>query len=101
MNKIQLFRATGVLAGALWSCGVWAGNGGAAPAAAAAAVAATAGAADAGAKPVANAGKGAADTQFEQLVDDFVFGTLALSPTTATGVGYQIGRACCRHRAQI
>jgi len=25
---------------------------------------------------------------FEQLVDDFVFGTLALSPTTATGVGY-------------
>jgi uncharacterized protein (DUF885 family) len=26
--------------------------------------------------------------QFEQLVDDFVFGTLALSPTWATGVGY-------------
>jgi uncharacterized protein (DUF885 family) len=25
---------------------------------------------------------------FEQLVDDFVFGTLALAPTTATGVGY-------------
>jgi uncharacterized protein (DUF885 family) len=85
MNKIQLFRVAGVLAGALWSCGVWAGNGGAAPA-----VAATAGAATAGAKPAANAGKGAADTQFEQLVDDFVFGTLALSPTAATGVGYHV-----------
>jgi uncharacterized protein (DUF885 family) len=32
---------------------------------------------------------GAAPTSpFEQLVDDFVFGTLALSPTTATGFGY-------------
>jgi uncharacterized protein (DUF885 family) len=82
MNKMKLFRAAGVLAGTLWSCGVWAGNGGAAPAAAAAA----------GAKPVANAGKGAAGTQFEQLVDDFVFGTLALSPTTATGVGYHVHR---------
>ncbi len=85
MNKIQLFRAAGVLAGALWSCGGWAGNG-----AAAAAVAAAGGAAPAGAKPVANAGKGAAGAQFEQLVDDFVFGTLALSPTTATGVGYHM-----------
>jgi uncharacterized protein (DUF885 family) len=28
--------------------------------------------------------------QFEQLVDDFVFGTLALSPASATGVGYHI-----------
>jgi uncharacterized protein (DUF885 family) len=28
------------------------------------------------------------DLQFNQVVDDFVFGTLALSPTTATGVGY-------------
>jgi uncharacterized protein (DUF885 family) len=64
MNKMQLFRATGVLAGALWSCGVWAGNGGAA----------------------------AAGAQFEQLVDDFVFGTLALSPTTATAVGYHVHR---------
>ncbi len=27
---------------------------------------------------------------FDQLVDDFVFGTLALSPTTATGVGYHV-----------
>jgi len=29
-----------------------------------------------------------ADLQFSQVVDDFVFGTLALSPTTATGIGY-------------
>jgi uncharacterized protein (DUF885 family) len=64
MNKIQLFRAAGVLVGTLWSCGVWAGN--------------------------------AAGTQFEQLVDDFVFGTLALSPTTATGVGYHV-----HHDAQL
>src|SRR5271168_2635317 len=28
--------------------------------------------------------------QFEQLVDDFVFGTLALSPTTATSYGYHV-----------
>ncbi len=27
---------------------------------------------------------------FEQLVDDFVFGTLALSPVNATGVGYHV-----------
>jgi uncharacterized protein (DUF885 family) len=31
-----------------------------------------------------------ADGQFEQLVDDFVFGTLALSPVNATGVGYHV-----------
>jgi uncharacterized protein (DUF885 family) len=29
-----------------------------------------------------------ADLQFTQVVDDFVFGTLALSPSTATGFGY-------------
>jgi uncharacterized protein (DUF885 family) len=29
---------------------------------------------------------------FEQLVDDFVFGTLALSPTTATSFGYHVHR---------
>src|SRR5579863_3922525 len=27
---------------------------------------------------------------FDQLVDDFVLGTLALSPTTATGFGYHV-----------
>src|ERR1700723_4028753 len=29
-----------------------------------------------------------ADLQFSQVVDDFVFGTLALSPVTASTVGY-------------
>ncbi len=29
-----------------------------------------------------------ADLQFNQVVDDFVFGTLSLAPTTATGMGY-------------
>jgi uncharacterized protein (DUF885 family) len=33
-----------------------------------------------------------ADLQFEHLVDDFVFGSLALSPATATGVGYHVHR---------
>jgi uncharacterized protein (DUF885 family) len=28
------------------------------------------------------------DLQFNQVVEDFVFGTLGLSPTTATGIGY-------------
>jgi uncharacterized protein (DUF885 family) len=37
-------------------------------------------------------GAAPADLQFSQVVDDFVFGTLALSPTTATGIGYH------RHR---
>src|ERR1700675_2344666 len=31
---------------------------------------------------------GPADLQFNQVVDDFVFGTLALSPVTASTVGY-------------
>jgi uncharacterized protein (DUF885 family) len=33
-----------------------------------------------------------ADLQFEHLVDDFVFGSLALSPALATSVGYHIHR---------
>jgi uncharacterized protein (DUF885 family) len=32
------------------------------------------------------------DGQFEQLVQDYVYGTLVLSPTTATGVGYHTHR---------
>jgi uncharacterized protein (DUF885 family) len=35
---------------------------------------------------------GPADLQFEHLVDDFVFGSLALSPATATSVGYHAHR---------
>ena len=44
-------------------------------------------AANAGAAP-ANAKPASTDAVFEQLVDDFVLGTLALSPTNATGYGY-------------
>ena len=68
MNKLQIFGTTYLLAGVLWGCGVWAAE-------------------SSTAKP--STAK-AADSQFEQLVDDFVFGTLALSPTTATGVGYHV-----------
>jgi uncharacterized protein (DUF885 family) len=64
MKKIQSGRIAGLLAGVLCCPGVWA-------------AATTAKAAS-------------SDGQFEQLVDDFVFGTLALSPTTATGFGYHV-----------
>jgi uncharacterized protein (DUF885 family) len=64
MNKIQRLHFACLLSGVLCCPGVWA--------------------ASAGAKPSAT------DGQFEQLVDDFVLGTLALSPTTATGFGYHV-----------
>src|SRR5271155_2883123 len=35
-----------------------------------------------------SAGAAPADLQFSQVVEDFVFGTLALSPVTASSVGY-------------
>src|SRR6202051_409613 len=41
------------------------------------------------AKPAATAPAASTDP-FEQLLDDFVLGTLALSPTTATGFGYHV-----------
>ena len=62
MNKIQSLAS--VLAGMLCCSGVWA------------------------ASTIAKSPP--ADGQFEQLVDDFVSGTLALSPTMATGVGYHV-----------
>jgi uncharacterized protein (DUF885 family) len=62
MNKIQ--SLAGLLAGVLCCPGVWAAS--------------------------TNAKAPSADGKFEQLVDDFVSGTLALSPTTATGVGYHV-----------
>src|SRR5712664_2896275 len=62
MNKIQSLAS--VLAGVLCCPGVWAAS--------------------------TNAKAASVDGQFEQLVDDFVSGTLALSPTTATGVGYHV-----------
>ena len=37
---------------------------------------------------MSSAQAGPADLQFSQVVDDFVFGTLALSPVTASTVGY-------------
>ena len=43
----------------------------------------------AAAAPAAAAPK-SSESAFEHLVDDFVFGTLALSPTTATSVGYHV-----------
>lgn len=64
MNKKFLRSFFGVLAGVLLSSSSWA--------------AATA------TKAASN------DAQFETLVDDFVFGTLALSPTSATASGYHL-----------
>ena len=64
MNKIPRFHVVGFLAGVFCCAGAWA----AAPAA----------------KPAASG------DPFEQLVDDFVFGNLALAPTNATGVGYHV-----------
>jgi uncharacterized protein (DUF885 family) len=62
MNKIQSLAS--LLAGMLCCSGVWAAS--------------------------TIAKSPSADGQFEQLVDDFVSGALALSPTTATGVGYHV-----------
>src|SRR5712675_125676 len=42
------------------------------------------------AAPTGNAKAASTDGQFDQLVDDFVLGTLALSPTAATGFGYHV-----------
>jgi uncharacterized protein (DUF885 family) len=64
MNKIQSFYFACLITGVLCCPGVWAAS--------------------------ANAKAASTDGQFEQLVDDFVLGTLALSPTTATGFGYHV-----------
>jgi uncharacterized protein (DUF885 family) len=64
MNKILRLGWVGVVAGVLCGSGAWAAA--AAP------------------KPDAAAGP------FEQLVDDFVFDTLALSPAAATSFGYHV-----------
>src|ERR1700722_5983245 len=66
MNKIQFLKIACVLTGAIACPCVWATAN--APAAA----------------------KAGSESPFEQLVDDFVFGSLALSPTNATGVGYHV-----------
>jgi uncharacterized protein (DUF885 family) len=67
MNKIQFLKFACLLTGAIACPNAWAAN----------------------ANPPA-APKAATESPFEQLVNDFVFGTLALSPTTATGVGYHM-----------
>jgi uncharacterized protein (DUF885 family) len=64
MNKNQSFYLACLLTGVLSGPGVWAAS--------------------------TNAKAAPADAQFDQLVDDFVLGTLALSPTTATGFGYHV-----------
>jgi uncharacterized protein (DUF885 family) len=73
MNKIQSLYLVCLLTGVFSCPAVWA-------------VSANTNAASASAKAAST------DGQFEQLVDDFVLGTLALSPTTATGFGYHVHR---------
>src|SRR5713101_322658 len=107
MNKNQSLHLACLLTGVLCSSSVWAtsANANAASANANAASAnanatwananaasANANAASANAKATStgNAKAASTDGQFEQLVDDFVLGTLALSPTTATGFGYHV-----------
>src|ERR1700736_1564360 len=64
MNKIQRLHFACLLSGVLCCPSVWAAS--------------------------ANAKTASTGGQFEQLVDDFVLGTLALSPTNATGFGYHV-----------
>jgi uncharacterized protein (DUF885 family) len=64
MNKTQRLRFTCLLSGVLCCPVVWAAS--------------------------ANPKAASTDGQFEQLVDDFVLGTLALAPATATGFGYHV-----------
>jgi uncharacterized protein (DUF885 family) len=66
MNNIKRASFACLLAGALCGANVWA----------------------AALDPIAVSATG----PFDQLVDDFVFGTLALSPTAATGFGYHVHR---------
>ncbi len=73
MNKIQSAHFACLLTGVLCSTSVWAAS---------ADVKTTA--------STGNAGAASTDGQFDQLVDDFVLGTLALSPATATGFGYHV-----------
>src|SRR6266404_3540570 len=65
MNKIQSVHFACLITGVLCSTSVWAASTG-------------------------NARVASTGVQFDQLVDDFVLGTLALSPATATGFGYHV-----------
>jgi uncharacterized protein (DUF885 family) len=66
MTKIQRLHFACLMTGMLSSAGVWAAS--------------------------SNAKAASSNGQFERLVDDFVLGTLALSPTNATGIGYHVHR---------
>jgi uncharacterized protein (DUF885 family) len=66
MTKIQSVHFACLITGTLCCPGVWAAS--------------------------SNVKAASSDGQFERLVDDFVLGTLALSPTNATGIGYHIHR---------
>jgi uncharacterized protein (DUF885 family) len=91
MNKIQSLHFACLLTGVLCSTSVWAASS-ANAASPNAKAASTGNAASANAKAASTGSARAASTdgQFDQLVDDFVLGTLALSPATATGFGYHV-----------
>jgi uncharacterized protein (DUF885 family) len=85
MNKIQSLHLAWLLTSVLCAPSVWAAS------ANVNAASANAKAGSTGNAKAASTEKAApTDGQFEQLVDDFVLGTLALSPTTATGFGYHV-----------
>src|SRR5258707_3771175 len=101
MNKNQSLYLACLLSGVLGGRGVWpasttaiAASANAKPDSASAnAAPANVKAASTGnakAAPTGNAKAASTDGQFDQLVDDFVLGTLALSPTAATGFGYHV-----------
>jgi uncharacterized protein (DUF885 family) len=75
MNKIQLPHIACLLCAVLCAPNAWAAPANAKPASTA--------------KPAATAHAASTDP-FDQLLDDFVLGTLALSPTTATSFGYHV-----------
>ena len=85
MKRNKCFYFACLLTGTLGCSSGWAAS----PNANAASSNANAAAPNAKAAP-ANAKAAASSAPFEQLVDDFVFGTLALSPTTATSYGYHV-----------
>jgi uncharacterized protein (DUF885 family) len=87
MNKIQSLHLACLLTGVLCSPSVWAASANVNAVSASAKAASTG---SAGAPSTGNAKAASTDGQFDQLVDDFVLGTLALSPTTATGFGYHV-----------
>lgn len=76
MNKIQRLQFAGLLAVVLCCPSVWAASSNAKAAS--------------NPKAASNAKPAPTGDQFEQLVDDFVLGTLALSPTSATSFGYHV-----------